>query len=97
MKVSIVVGDVELHLDGLELSKADVTRLLARAADIAAERPVAVAVEQQDDRLIEEVTGLRGGHQQLTGGGRLGRSHVAILPPFTAGGPANDWRRHLGG
>lgn len=39
MNLKIVVGDVELHVDGLELSKADITRMLhkvARVADSAA-------------------------------------------------------------
>lgn len=48
MKVRIVVGDVEIRTDGLDLTKADVTRLLTRAADIAAERPVAVEHGRND-------------------------------------------------
>lgn len=36
MRVRVAVGDVEIELDGLDLSKADVTRLLKRASMIAA-------------------------------------------------------------
>ena len=45
MKIRVVVGDIELHLDGLDLTKRQVVDLLREAAGVAA----LLTVPESDD------------------------------------------------